>query len=679
MSELDSLIDAVPDFTATEPKKKPRAPLETLVDKVPDFTQGAPSTGDDVLRTLPWIAPKAAAGFMGLPHDINALSEEAGAKVESMLPDSMQVPAWLRTINEALDSVSPLKQISRALPGAQDVRGLAEKATGPWYDPQTRTGKVVDTAGQTALTMGRNWLTTPVKAAAMTGAITAGTETAGALSDDNPWARLVGGLAGGGIPTAVNVARGRVGNTIRASVGDVTPAQEAAALELQARGQAEGVPLTGTESLDAGHGLAGRTVATLGGGQTMHEFTRDRPAQVAAAVDRRIIAPTGNTGTPSENAARAQTAATGVIDDAETARSAAVRPYYDAARRDVVSPDALQGVSDAIANQRPFFPLPGQQSALNRFSNVVDTAPGMNASTVDALYKGARAESELPAIGATAEAKQAAAAMGPVTAALKSASEESANLVGGRKLYQDITRDVVDPLNAGPIGKVAGKGYDPAALPAVDRVTSTVSTPTQVRPSDIRTMYTHLNAKDAKAFPGIAKTWIENEVDAAVAPNRSGPNATAGSKLHQALYGSPQQRANFEEVMRGVAHANGVDPKQLVAGARNLMSVLERTGRTPGIGSQTQPRAELGHHLQGSLVADVMDSASLSKPLGPFAERVRQWANQGRDREIARILTAPDSVEQIVKLAKLRPNGLTARYYVAALLGLDRATSADGP
>jgi hypothetical protein len=33
-------------------------------------------------------------------------------------------------------------------------------------------------------------------------------------------------------------------------------------------------------------------------------------------------------------------------------------------------------------------------------------------------------------------------------------------------------------------------------------------------------------------------------------------------------------------------------------------------------------------------------------------------------------------VQQIIKMAKLNPNGLTAKYYAAALLGLDRAVAA---
>ena len=41
--------------------------------------------------------------------------------------------------------------------------------------------------------------------------------------------------------------------------------------------------------------------------------------------------------------------------------------------------------------------------------------------------------------------------------------------------------------------------------------------------------------------------------------------------------------------------------------------------------------------------------------------------------EVAQALTAQNSVDLLVKMAKLDPNGLTARYYAAVMLGADKA------
>lgn len=667
----DPYADLVPQAQEDERKRKREAPRDPYAELAPG------GTAEDVKRAVPWSIPKALTGLFGLPRDVRDLATAGREKLYGYLPDIMQ--GGVKQLDDAVRMLQPTDIIARNLPGSQDLRKSAEAVTGPWYDPQTRTGKVADTALQTAATMGRNWLTTPGKAAMLTGAMTAGTEGAGALTNDDPVARFIGGGVGGLGPTVANVMRSRPGAVVRDAIGTPSPADEAAAIQLQQRAQAEGVPLMGTEALDRGHNLTSHVLSSLGGGQTLQDFLAQRGGQVDAAVRRGLIAPTRNIGTPSENATRAQRAATEVISGAERDRTAAAQPFYRAARSDIIGPDALEGVARTIADERPHFPLPGQQSALTQFERAIEGRAGMPASTVESLARGARIQAELPTIGATPADKQAAAALGRVREALHEAAGLSPNVQAGRQVYQDFTRNVLDPLNAGPVGKVAGRGFDPAVTPPAQRVTSAVSDANTVRADDIRTLHTQLNAQDRQAFPGIAKTWFENELDAALKPTQAGNTSAAGAKVAHALVGTPQQRENFQEVMRGVAIANGRNPDDVVRGAMNLMQVLERTGRTPGVGSQTASRAEISRELGKSVTGDALDIVS-ARPLRPWGKRIDDWVNLNRNAELARVLTAPNSVELLVKMAKLRPNGLTMRYYVAAMLGLDEAiAAADGP
>ena len=124
--------------------------------------------------------------------------------------------------------------------------------------------------------------------------------------------------------------------------------------------------------------------------------------------------------------------------------------------------------------------------------------------------------------------------------------------------------------------------------------------------------------------------------------------------------------------MRGVALANGKNPDEVLRGANALLNTLERTGRTPGVGSQTQPRQEMAKELGRTYIGDLARSVS-SNPLNSWSHRLNDWIMRGRYQDLAQALTAPDSVQQLVKLAKVRPNSLTASYYAASLLGLDRA------
>ena len=75
--------------------------------------------------------------------------------------------------------------------------------------------------------------------------------------------------------------------------------------------------------------------------------------------------------------------------------------------------------------------------------------------------------------------------------------------------------------------------------------------------------------------------------------------------------------------------------------------------------------------LGKSAIADTVGAIS-TRPLGWLQNRIQGAAMAGRYNKLADVFTAPDSVQQIVKLAKLDPRGVTAQYYAAALLGLDR-------
>jgi hypothetical protein len=181
---------------------------------------------------------------------------------------------------------------------------------------------------------------------------------------------------------------------------------------------------------------------------------------------------------------------------------------------------------------------------------------------------------------------------------------------------------------------------------------------------------------DRQAFPGIARTWLENAFNDATQRIQGGENRMMGANFAKSVFGTDQQRANFNEVLRGVAQAHGADPDQFVRGANTLMQTLEATGRMPGIGSPTATRGALTEQLGKSKLADLVNWGGLvtGKTLG---SRLNDVMLAGRYGRLAQAFTAPDSVQQIARMAKLDPRGLTAQYVTAALLGLDRAVASE--
>jgi hypothetical protein len=142
------------------------------------------------------------------------------------------------------------------------------------------------------------------------------------------------------------------------------------------------------------------------------------------------------------------------------------------------------------------------------------------------------------------------------------------------------------------VGKVAGKGFDPQTFPTYSRVMGVLSDPQLARPETIKQVYTALNAADKTAFPGIARVHLENVFDTAAKDLQSGANRMGGANFRNAIMGTAQQKENFRATLQGVAKAQGLPENELYNGFMRTMDVLDRTGRIPGIGSQTAGRLQ---------------------------------------------------------------------------------------
>jgi hypothetical protein len=394
-----------------------------------------------------------------------------------------------------------------------------------------------------------------------------------------------------------------------------------------------------------------------------------RPAQVRESVNKNLLDRVGGVGTPDQNMARARDAATDVIGSAEKARSAAVRPAYQAARGDVVPPENIQAIVDQIDNALPHLSPESQAAALAFKKSVESTNP--TAAALDDLYKSTRNRIDLPPIGATPEQKTAAGVLGPLNASLDDALKLSSNNIAtGRQQYRQITEDVIEPLTSGPVGRVAGRqGFDPA-LPENLNPISAIANEKIARPESIKELYTSLNKQDPAAFPGMARTWLENAFDQAAQKIQAGENRMVGANFAKTVYGTPQQEANFVEVMRGVASAHGKNPDQVAQGAKNLLEVLQLTGKVPGMGSPTGGRIATNQMAGSSAAASVADSVSAA-PFAGISRKLREWAAQGNYKALAEAMTAPDSVDKLAKLARYNPKTATAQYMAVGILGIN--------
>jgi hypothetical protein len=618
-----------------------------------------PGVMEDVAKSVPSGAAKGMINLAGAPADLWEFLTGAMAKGVGQFTS----PEFAEELKKAAKPELPL-------PNSKRLRGGVESVTGPLHEPQTRAGKFtggVMEATAAGVPFGK-------AATALSSIAGLSSETAGAVTDDNPWAKAVAGFFGPMAAHAGAAYRSAPGNMIRQATGDVTEMQWEAARKHMEKAKALGIDLAAPEAMPTSsiQQLASDVAASKEGGRVFNRFLANRPPQVANSVNSNLLSQIGIDDAPDVNMARAKDAATGVISQAEKARSAAVRPHYQAARRDVMPPENIQAIMQQIDDALPYM-APEQKAAAEAFRQSV--AGTSNAAALNEVYKTTRNKIDLPAIGATPEQKTAAGALKPLNASLDDSLKfASPNIRQGRETYRQITEDVIEPLTSGPIGRVAGKqGFDPSVPQTLNPVQA-IADAKVARPENIRELYTHLNKQDPKAFPGIAKTYLENAFDQAAQKVQAGDNRMVGANFAKAVFGTPQEEANLLEVMRGVAKANGKDPDELVRGTKNLMEILQSTGKIPGAGSPTGGRLATNEMARKSGWLDAVESVSAT-PTAPITKRLRDYAMGGNYRRLAEILTAPDSIDQIIKIGKYKPSTVTSQ---ALAIGLLESTSEAG-
>lgn len=653
----------------------------------------------DVAKSVAVAPAKAAVGLAGLPGDLSSMTELARGKLAPYLPE------WMQGLDRAASNLSPSKYLMAAAPTSAMLRAPLESLTGKWYEPTTGPGKVADTGAQIATTMGRNLITKPLQSTLLTGGMTGGTEVAGSMSGEDPWMRFLGGLAGGSIPALFSAARGKVGNAVRDVVGGESqqmrigaPSAEdqvSRALAQQNSAQRTGVPLLGSESFDNSGVLATIAAQDPKAAAMLRSVLSERPTKIKQAATSTLLAPTGPMDIPTNNAARAQTAATDALTNAERGVSSQSGPLYRAAANDqvpakdiaalvdtakgtagkdttkILSPIVQDYISRLTTRQATpaVIGTPGKMGESQWLAGTPDipAVPAKYATDVenlDRIRKYFRDRMELAPFANEAIPKEASKTVLGLNADLKSAmAEASPQWSAARELHQKLMQQNVEPLLASGVGKLAGKGYDPAAFPAVERMPAVLAGE-HVRPENIRTLWTTLNAQDRQAFPGMVQSYLDNEINKAVKPS-----ANAGPALQEALAGTEHQRAKLDEMLRGVAHAHGLDPNQVMQGAKTLLDVLERAKTiVPENVGQAALTRKLGH----TLVGDVASTASFT-PLHPWARRFDRWVQGGNYQALAKALTDENSVQVLARMAKLKPDGMTARFYAAQALGLDKA------
>lgn len=555
---------------------------------------------------------------------------------------------------------------------------LEEKAVG-------RPGKYAETVGEFLPFAGRG-IAGKVKGALIPGAAS---ETAGELAEGTPYeapARVAGAIVGGGaaaLPEALTGPRAARSLVTRATEG-ATEQQLNAAESLFNQARNIGIPITRAEALSfLTHGGTSLTdlQRVLEGKGGLREFMAERPTAVGEAAKRTFEEVGPELQAPQLVGPRVGEAARGEVAGAHAARTERARPFYEAAKAETVEPTLIGDVVGRIdemvasdpsgATHGPLKDLremliatpakagkPATREAVTdpRTGDVIryETTPSTPSTpetyvtdigTLDRIRKYFRDRTELPAFAENAIDKETGAKINAILEDVNAAAaERSLPLRMGRRAYQEASRDIVEPLEAGPVGRLAKEDITTeqaagALFPASPQPGSAEEVARTVRA---------IEGREPQAARDLIRSHLERTFNEKTQDLQAGAPQFGGANFVANIAGNRQQRENLLTAIEALPHG-----PQIRNGVETLFDVLQATGQRQRIGSQTTFNQEISDALKSGM--------HLEKLAPPIV--VKNWVQGlavGRNtEELARLLTDPAAAKDFRTLATA-PKGTKA-------------------
>lgn len=560
----------------------PSAPLQGSVGRTADtdqqlqgaYANGRPmSWGEDAARSAVTGLERGVTSTLGLPgqiaHGVDAATRGAGGAISSAM-GSTAGPLY----DALLDAV--LKRSPPQLPQTGAMDAGVQAVAGPYHQPQTGAGRFAETVGEMApaAALPGGLITRGARVLAPALASHAAGETARAFAPnlEGP-ARFAGGIAGGlGVGMGEGIAAAPE-QMIRRAAPNLSPADIRAAAALRQTGRDAGVNLTVPEGVQQATG--GRTSLTRlqrmveNLNQTapeMQSYFADRPGQVRGAVGDFVdgLAPPE---APGVTGMRAQSAAQGGLDSIRRGINAQAQPHYDALRGEEMGPIFQGALRGNPSYERALSSVRGSPE----LNGPIASLPDNNMTVVNDVVKQLDAE--------IAAAKQTA--MNPSgnnhLAALRQATRSRADLLASltsdnwrtaRNIVSEGHRGLLDPIEAGPTGTIAGTTELPTQTGAL-----LPSNPPLGQPEATSQAIGVLNGQDPQVAPSLVRQHMGQLFDQSTRDLTGGPNQYGGALYARALAGNQGQAQTLTSAL------DAIDPTQRSSTRlADLLEVLRATG-----------------------------------------------------------------------------------------------------
>lgn len=619
------------------------------------------SAMEDVAKGFGIGIPKGAAALVGLPGTIGEMSVARQKKEppRKILGTDLNMPPRLMDLAER-----GVNAAFNALPSASDIQGGIEKVTGPWYKPQTTSGRIAEFTGSLVPSMGRSALTT--RGLLQTGSMGLGGGIAGEAASavtDNEFLQGGARILGTGFGAVPFMLRGTPASTANEALRNVSEAQLKQAQKLMDDAARMGSPITGAEAIAQVTGKNSlqdvqRVVeASQKGGPVMQPMMNARPqaneSMFQAQANR--IGPMPQL--PAQTPVALQSAAESAITQARQAGNAAAKPFYDAAEQFSVSPNAFNqlikdpAVAHAIKQVRnsPQWGVmtepPNSVRVLDAAKKWIDDAMANVGPNEKRIFGAANDKIKIVADRAT---------MPPNTGA----GPNPSSYAMARSVVSDNMRRVVNPMQNSPVGNIAN--VPPTSAEQLISAQSNIlmpQAPKALNPNTIKYTISTLNKQNPTAARDFVRQNLQSHFDEVTQKLVAGENQWGGAKFASVISGNKQQEQNLKALIDSVSGSKSAWP-----GFKKMLEVLEAQGKRQGPGSQT----EFNKQISGQL-----SSGNLSPVTAPtrFIGEWYQNFRYGKNADVmAKILSDPKSVDKLKQIAISNPNNAKTQALVAEII-----------